>query len=59
MCMIHLASRAGVPYISTVQPKAGRSENIYYFAKYASFIHRPALGWTVKDNFFPDVKTYW
>ena len=33
MCMIHLASKAGVPYIFTVQPKAGRSENIYYFAK--------------------------
>ena len=33
MCRIHLASRAGALHTSTVQPKAGRSENIYYFAK--------------------------
>ena len=44
-------------YTSTVQPKAGRSKNIYYFAKYACFIHRPALGWTVTEHFFPDMKT--
>ena len=29
MCRIHSASRAGVLHSSTVQPKAGRSENIY------------------------------
>ena len=29
------------------------------FAKYACFFHRPALGWTVTDNTFPDEKTYW
>ena len=28
------------------------------FAKYACFFHRPALGWTVADNTFPDEKTY-
>ena len=26
--------------------------------KYPSFIHRPALGWTVKNNLFADLKTY-
>ena len=29
MCRIHSASRAGALHSSTVQPKAGRSENIY------------------------------
>ena len=28
------------------------------FAKYACFIRRPALGWTVTDNTFPDEKTH-
>ena len=28
------------------------------FAKYACFFHRPALGWTVKDNTFPGLKTH-
>ena len=32
-------------------------QRIYtYFAKYPGFIHRPALGWTVKDNSSPDLK---
>ena len=29
ICRIHLASRADALHTSTVQPKAGRSENIY------------------------------
>ena len=33
MFRIHLASWAGALHTFTVQPKAGRSENIYYFAK--------------------------
>ena len=33
MCRIHFASWTGALHTSTVQPKAGRSENIYYFAK--------------------------
>ena len=33
MCKSHSASQAGILYVSTVQPKAGRWEKLAYFAK--------------------------
>ena len=46
MCRIHLASWAGALHTSTVQPKAGRSENIYITlqSKLASFTVQPWVG---------------
>ena len=44
MCRIHSASRAGVLHISTVQPKAGRSENIYWLCKVSLLLPPSSLG---------------
>ena len=41
MCRIHSASIAGVLHTSTVQPKAGRSENIYLLCK-VCLLHPPS-----------------
>ena len=41
MCRIHFASWAGALHTSTVQPKAGRSENIYWLGK-VSLLHPPS-----------------
>ena len=41
MYRIHSASIAGVLHTSTVQPKAGRSENIYWLCK-VSLLHPPS-----------------
>ena len=41
MCRIHLASWTGALHTSTVQPKAGRSENIYFIGK-VSLLHSPS-----------------
>ncbi len=44
MCRIHSASRAGVLHTSTVQPKAGRSENIYWLCKVSLLLPPSSLG---------------
>ena len=44
MCRIHLAFWAGVLHISTVQPKAGRSENIYCLGKVSLLLLPSSLG---------------
>ena len=41
MCRNHSASIAGVLHTSTVQPKAGRSENIYWLCK-VCLLHPPS-----------------
>ena len=44
MCRIHLASRTGALHTSTVQPKAGRSENIYWPCKVSLLLPPSSLG---------------
>ena len=44
MCRIHSSSRAGVLHTSTVQPKAGRSENIYWLCKVSLLLPPSSLG---------------
>ena len=44
MCRIHSASRTGVLHTSTVQPKAGRSENIYLLCKVCLLLPPSSLG---------------
>ena len=53
VCRIHSASRAGALHMPTVQPKAGRSENIYFDAK-VSKLHPPSsLGLDGDGTFLP------
>ena len=44
MCRTHSASRAGALHTSTVQPKAGRSENIYWLCKVSLLLPPSSLG---------------
>ena len=44
VCRIHLASRTGEWRTSTVQPKAGRSENIYWLCKVSLLLPPSSLG---------------
>ena len=44
MCRIHSSSRAGALHISTVQPKAGWSENIYWLCKVNLLLPPSSLG---------------
>ena len=44
MCRIHLAFRTGALHTLTVQPKAGRSENIYWLCKVSLLLPPSSLG---------------
>ena len=44
MCRIHSSFRAGALHVSTVQPKAGRSENIYWLCKVCLLLPPSSLG---------------
>ena len=44
MCRIHLASWTGALHTFTVQPKAGRSENIYFPGKVSLLLPPSSLG---------------
>ena len=44
MCRIHFASRTDALRTSTVQPKAGRSENIYWLCKVSLLLPPSSLG---------------
>ena len=44
MCRIHLVFRTGALHTSTVQPKAGRSENIYWLCKVSLLLPPSSLG---------------
>ena len=44
MCRTHSASRSGASHTSTVQPKAGRSENIYWLCKVSLLLPPSSLG---------------
>ena len=54
----YLHPGVGRLYPSPSNPRLDGQRIYTYLAKYPGFIHRPALGWTVENNFFPDLKAY-